>query len=379
MPADRRRQGRLGHSARQRLTPRRIARLTFRFEPARTGENTSGPVPRRTTIRPGSRWAVIRPFIELPAGLTGLPAADAFLAARRAGLLRLPLPGAGRTGERFAALAGLARADTVLGRLAEGHADAVAILAELGGPDPGDAAWGVWAAVPNSVAAVRDGGRWLLTGDRPWCSGAGYCTRALVTAATDDGVRLFAVDLAAPEVTPRDGTWPAVGMAGSDSRTVRFARAHGEPVGGVGEYVDRPGFWAGGAGVAACWYGAAVSVAEQLIGTKPAEPHALAHLGAVDTALGGASALLDQVASLIDTGADAAVLRRPVRRVRAAVEAAATTTLDHVGRALGARPLCQDADHARRVADLTVYLRQSHAERDLADLGTDVVALGADW
>jgi hypothetical protein len=36
---------------------------------------------------------------------------------------------------------------------------------------------------------------------------------------------------------------------------------------------------------------------------------------------------------------------------------------------LGPGPLCSDDVHARRVADLTIYLRQSHAERDLADLG----------
>lgn len=30
---------------------------------------------------------------------------------------------------------------------------------------------------------------------------------------------------------------------------------------------------------------------------------------------------------------------------------------------------CQDGRHAQRVADLTIYIRQSHAERDLAELG----------
>jgi hypothetical protein len=51
------------------------------------------------------------------------------------------------------------------------------------------------------------------------------------------------------------------------------------------------------------------------------------------------------------------------------VEHAVTTTLDRVGRALGPGPLAHDAEHAQRVADLTVYVRQSHAERDLAALG----------
>ena len=41
----------------------------------------------------------------------------------------------------------------------------------------------------------------------------------------------------------------------------------------------------------------------------------------------------------------------------------------HVGRALGAGPLGHDREHARRVSDLTVYLRQHHGERDLAALG----------
>ena len=60
----------------------------------------------------------------------------AFAAAVESGRLDLPLPGYGRDpGERFAALADLAGEDLSLARLGEGHADAVAILAELlGGP-----------------------------------------------------------------------------------------------------------------------------------------------------------------------------------------------------------------------------------------------------
>jgi hypothetical protein len=299
-------------------------------------------------------------------------------AALAAGLLALPLPGHGRTPERFAALSALGAADPVLARLGEGHADAVAILAELGGPDPGAVPWGVWAAVPRSVTATRGPAGWRLDGDRPWCSGAGTCERALVTAAAPDGDRLFALDVRRPGVTILDGTWPAIGMAGSDSRTVRLADVPAEPVGAPGGYVGRPGFWHGGAGVAACWYGGAAGVAQPLWERMRAdpEPHALAHLGAVDAALAAAAALLTEVAHQIDAD-PAADLGRPVRRVRAAVEAAAGAALDHVGRALGAGPLSRDARHARRVADLTVYLRQSHAERDLAALGALAAAATA--
>ncbi|MEO7234781.1 MAG: acyl-CoA dehydrogenase, partial [Lapillicoccus sp.] len=73
---------------------------------------------------------------------------------------------------------------------------------------------------------------------------------------------------------------------------------------------------------------------------------------------------------------DAAVLR--ARRVRAVVETAATATLDHVGRALGAAPLALDEEHSTAVSDLMVYLRQSHAERDLAAIGRAAAATVAD-
>ncbi|MNT49096.1 hypothetical protein D3C72_1859240 [compost metagenome] len=56
-------------------------------------------------------------------------------------------------------------------------------------------------------------------------------------------------------------------------------------------------------------------------------------------------------------------------RARLSVEAAASQVLERAGRALGAGPLCRDAGFARVMADLPVFIRQSHAERDQAALG----------
>jgi hypothetical protein len=110
-------------------------------------------------------------------------------------------------------------------------------------------------------------------------------------------------------------------------------------------------------------------------------PHAFAHLGAIDIALRSASAALDQAADEIDDDPldrkDAG--QRRALRVRTLIEAVATEVLDRTGRALGAGPLGHDADHARRVADLVVYLRQHHAERDLEQLGRLVAREGNNW
>jgi hypothetical protein len=53
--------------------------------------------------------------------------------------------------------------------------------------------------------------------------------------------------------------------------------------------------------------------------------------------------------------------------------------LQRVSRALGPAPLTGEEDHARRVADLTVYVRQHHAERDLAAAGERVLGDTSGW
>jgi alkylation response protein AidB-like acyl-CoA dehydrogenase len=295
-----------------------------------------------------------------------------------AGELDLPLPGSGHTAYRWRRLAELTEIDVVAGRLAEAHTDAVAILAELGGPEPkGGQLWGVWAAESGEavLAARRDGDDVRLDGVKAWCSGATLCTHALVTARLESGDRgLFAVDLGDSEVQALAGDWRNAGMAGSDTRSVRFSGATAVGVGAPGEYLGRPGFWHGAIGVSACWLGGARAVAAPLYeraSCDSADPHTLAHLGAVDAAIIAAEAMLLSAACQIDADPLNAKgnAELTARRARAVVETAVDEAIGRTGRALGPGPLAQDAGHAARVADLTMYVRQSHAERDLAELG----------
>ncbi len=295
-----------------------------------------------------------------------------------AGELDLPLPGSGRTAQRWLRLAELTQVDVVAGRLAEAHTDAVAILAELRGPDPKPGQlWGVWAAEGGDAALLAhgDGDDVTLDGTKVWCSGAGICTHALVTARVDDERRgLFAVDLADPHVRPLPGNWRSAGMADSDTRSVQFAGASAVVVGAPGDYLDRSGFWHGAVGVSACWLGGARAVAAPLYARAAREsvdPHTLAHLGAVDAAIAAAEATLLSAACQVDADPSNATGRAELiaRRTRAVVETAVEEAIGRTGRALGPGPLAQDAEHAQRVADLTMYVRQSHAERDLAELG----------
>jgi alkylation response protein AidB-like acyl-CoA dehydrogenase len=286
----------------------------------------------------------------------------------------LPLPGGGRTLQRWAELSAAAREDVVVGRLVEAHADADAILAEVAGRrvTPGEW-WGVWAAEPPRpvLTAERRAGGWVLDGTKAWCSGAGLCTHALVTARVGDQRPLFAVDLRQPGVGVELSGWRAAGMSRSATGAVSFGGVPAEPVGAPEDYLHRSGFWHGAVGVAACWLGGAERVADTLRRAGPRlDDHGAAHLGAVDAALAGARWTLQAAAAEVDARPDdraAATVR--ALRVRAVVESAAALTVDRAGRALGATPLVTDAGHTVAVADLLVYLRQSHAERDLAALG----------
>ena len=299
-------------------------------------------------------------------------------------LADLPRPGSGQTLVRWRALADVAAHDLSLVKLFEGHTDALAIQRELE-PSmsiPAGTTWGVWAAEPPDARLMvtwSGGKNAVLHGRKSWCSGARTVSHALVTAWSADGSGpwLVAFKLDQPGVQVTDQGWQAVGMAGSSSVDVEFDGATGHGVGSAGSYLSRPGFWHGGAGIAACWYGGALALAHSLrralegqekFANSPGHAIRAIALGRVDVALQQTAALLRQAAVWIDQHPQDDA-RAMALRVRLSAEQCAAGVLQQVGQALGAGPFCRDAHFARMAADLPVFLRQSGADRDLKALG----------
>ncbi|AVP59154.1 acyl-CoA dehydrogenase [Pulveribacter suum] len=310
-----------------------------------------------------------------------------------AGLPLPPRPAGGATLQRWRMLAQVGEHDLSLAKLYEGHADALAIVQELAAPAlaaQAGATWAVWAAeVPGARVQLHQGadGQLRISGTKAWCSGAQEVSHALLTAwrAHAQQPQLVAVELRQPGISMSCSEWMAVGMAASASATVQFDAVPVTPVGAPGAYVNRPGFWQGGAGVAACWWGGARRIARALHTAaatsdgRPGAPYQQAALGQVDVALAGSAALLREAARWIDAHPEGDA-RCQALRVRQAVEAAARHVLDEVTRALGATPLCRDSGFARHAADLAVFIRQSHGARDDAALGQALLAAGeAPW
>jgi hypothetical protein len=290
----------------------------------------------------------------------------------------LPFPGKGNTDQRFAVLAELGQSNLTVARIFEAHTDALAILAEAGLSDdaPPTTTYGVFAAEgPGEAlrAGRNENGQLQLTGVKPWCSLGSKLDAALITAQVPGGRQLFRVDLHDLSVTAEATSgWVARGLRTVTSTSLRFDATPALPIGGVDWYLSRPGFNWGGIGVAACWYGGAVALQQRLmdaLGSSPESLQALA-LGKTDALLYAAESVLARAAANIDgeaaTGRAGELL---ALRTRAIVADAVEQILRDTGHVLGPAPLAFDEAHARRVADLTIYVRQHHAERDLVALG----------
>lgn len=278
---------------------------------------------------------------------------------------------------RWRQLAAAGRTDVVVGRLVEGHVDAACILAEAEHRLVPGAAYGVWASQSGrtGLTATTDEDGWRLAGRMRFCSGAHLLDRALVTARTpDDELLLVDLDLTLSGVRPVPDTWPAVGMDASDSGDVLVESVHVDPgcvVGSPGWYLDRPGFPIGGIGVAAVWWGGARGLLDATVGGLrrfAVDEHQHAHLGALACGFAATAALLVETAELLPT-LDRAGLDRRALLCRSAVDDLVQETLVRIPRITGPVPASHDPAVAHRLADLPVYVRQHHAERDLAELG----------
>lgn len=290
--------------------------------------------------------------------------------------------------QRWNVLAGLGRADLVLARLVEGHLDAIAILAEAGRAPVCGAAYGVWASASGrtGLTLARLGDTATLDGTMRFCSGAGWLDRALVTARDADGaVHLFDIDGRDRRLRPVPDSWPAVGMDASDSLDVvvqELPVQAAEALGSPGWYVERAGLHLGGIGVAAVWLGGAQGLLDATAAALRefgADDHQLAHVGAVVVALESAAAVLVESARRLDAGPHdratglpdlpAVELARTALGCRSAVEAAVGIALARLPRVAGPVMLGRNGAYAHRLADLEVFVRQHHGERDLARLG----------
>ena len=282
---------------------------------------------------------------------------------------QVPHPASGKTLLRWQLLAQVAAVDLCLVKWYEAHLDALSIVHEIQALDAANGWWAIWAA-DGGPSPLNFQENWL-NGEKLWCSAAAYVDYALITYR--DAQRracLVTVDMqsarALQQIIIDEDQWHAVGMAATHTAQLSFNHAKAEAVGAPDAYLNRAGFWHGAAGVAACWFGATLRLAQDLQLSYRHKPHdyKAMYLGDVLRIIEATRHQIYAVAHLIDEQ-PTETHQYAIRALRAQVEDCAEQVSKLVGKALGAAPFCQSEDFAIRMADLSVFIRQSHAAFDL--------------
>jgi alkylation response protein AidB-like acyl-CoA dehydrogenase len=306
----------------------------------------------------------------------------------------------------------VAAADASVGRILDGHLNAVERLEvaadpelrdrELAAVEAGQRLLGVWGADPGPGEGAparlhQTGAGPVLRGAKTFCSGAGGVDAALVMVGSDDGApSLVLVECAATvggAAVEVDRSWyGAAGLRASESHRVVF---HDAPViavlGEPGELAREPWFARDAMRTAASWAGmvdAAVAAAlDELAGRRAEEPLAQLAAGRIEAAHGTVEAWVERAAGVADASiGDSPTLvtdrgtsvgaepRSTGIAMRAEIDRAAKAILATAAAACGSHPFVTAGplDRARR--DLETFLLQHRLDPLLTRLGAEGLA-----
>lgn len=321
---------------------------------------------------------------------SGFPWTD-IEALRRCGVLTATLPsdlgGFGLGADLFDLLRLIGHGNLAVGRLVEGHFNALRLIARYGthaqlARAAEEAAqghlFGIWNTEMGTGVQWADG---ALSGRKINCSAAGAATRAVITVGGSDDSRMLVVSLKQGE---RSGAMPGrlQGMRATQAGWIDFDGYRPQAndwIGEPGDYMREPEFSAG------AWRTLAVLVGgiEELGETLREQLRGRGRDGAPLQADRIAQSLIAEqtawlwareCACLIETDTDAADLPGYVNLARRAVEMAGLTVIELAQRSLGLSALVEGNPAERLLRDLATYLRQPAMDEALGEAAARFVA-----
>jgi alkylation response protein AidB-like acyl-CoA dehydrogenase len=310
--------------------------------------------------------------------------ADSLDRLAEAGLLRRFAP-VDSGGDRFTdaterhlamldALRRVGRGDLSVGRLFEGHVNAMALFdwyattaqkTWLRGVLERGATFGVWATEPApGVALIESASDRTLHGAKSFASGAGGIGYAIVTVQPEDGDRRLAIVVADDQARTDASGWQVRGMRASMSGAYDLT---GYPIddaallGQPGDYDREPRFTSGAWRFTAVQLGGIEALLAEtraaLSGASRADPLARAAFGHTVVATRTAGLWVREAAArAAREDADAAAFARMTRGV---VERAGLDVMEHAARLIGTRSSFEGQRIDKIIRDLGLYLRQA--------------------
>lgn len=288
-------------------------------------------------------------------------------------LTRACLPG----GDTLAAcdmLRAFGRANLSVGRLVEGHANALRLIRLYGEPAQQDAAqrdategavlhgvWGADADPPVRVAGC-DGMGASLQGRKKFCSGLGLVRRAVVTARDDRGVpQMLLVDVSdARRADP--GTWQVSGMRATASGGYDLTGLRADFLGQPGDFLREPHFEGGIWRYLALHTGALEALAEgvrRVLGPRATQPLHAARLVDLVIAANTARLWLESTALGVEASRPGSLAVPRVLLARQAIDVTCRHAIALAERAVGTVAFMEGAALDRVRRDLAFFLRQA--------------------
>ena len=293
-------------------------------------------------------------------------------------------------------LRAVGRGSLPLGRVFEGHVNALELVERLGdgeqrerwlGAAAAGALFGVWnteAADGVHVRPLASGG-YGLAGAKTFCSGADVLDYAIVPGirwSADGravGWQMTVVDLRDVAPSARDGSfWAPLGMEASASHRVDFAGvtlSADDLLGEPDDYHRQPHFSGGAVRFAAVQLGGAEALhdhAVELLRTlrRERDPYQVHRIGRMAIALeGGRNWLRTAAREALCAWGDEAEVVHYANMTRTAILAACDEVLAEAEMAVGARGMLAPAAIERIYRDLKMYLRQPAPDGALAAVG----------
>ena len=302
---------------------------------------------------------------------------------------------AGAYAHQLGILRGVGRGSLPLGRIVEGHVNALELIARLG-DEVQRTGWlqdayagevfGVWNTEAGDGVHIRPlpKGGYELAGAKTFCSGARDVTRALITGQLWEGGRAVGWQMAivdprelAPDRTD-DSFWEPLGMEASASHRVDFTGLRlpasallGEP----GDYHVEPYFSGGAVRFAAVQLGGAEALYDHVVALlrrmrRERDPYQVHRIARMALALRGGRHWLAGAPrqALPDRDGEDAVADYG-NAARIAIGDACDVVLAEAERAVGARGFLEPEPVRRIYCDLKMYLRQPNPDGALAAVG----------
>ena len=321
----------------------------------------------------------------------GLLAAALHPALGGVGLGVLP----GTTPDLLKLLRQIGRGNLAVGRLFEGHVNALLLFQTFGTPEQ-QAAWAadvhagkqfsVWntqAADGVHLAALPDG-KFRLQGAKTFASGAEHVARPLITGATEDGgwQMVIVPTERLPAAVSDPSFWHPLGMRATASVHMDFTGLEVVPddlLGKPGDYYKQPAFGGGGIRFMAVQVGGGAGVLEHTRlflrdQQRTEDPFQRERVGKMASLIETGDLWLRGAGKITDNPeADADAIVQYAHMARAVIENICLEVLRLAAKCVGARGLLRPHPFERIHRDLTLYLRQPGSDAALVDAGRYVL------